>query len=63
MYCVSLFRNFDVPASPLPVDVAGASGDVSVLAMEKLTQALRQKEEEVAHLQQRITDVSHLSFG
>ncbi len=40
-------------------EAGGGSGDgaVSVLALEKLHQALRQKEEEVTHLQKRLQDV------
>lgn len=35
----------------------GNGGEVSVLALEKLQQTLRQREEEVAHLQDRLQDV------
>ena len=36
----------------------GANGEVSVLAVEKLQQAYKQKEQEVIHLQERLLDVS-----
>lgn len=39
--------------------LAGGNGEVSVLAVEKLQQALRQREDEVAHLQHRLVDVRH----
>lgn len=44
-------------SGPAQGSVANGGDGVSILALEKLQQALRQKEEEVIHLQERLQDV------
>lgn len=56
----SLLRSPPLPSlSESFLWLAGGNGEVSVLAVEKLQQALRQREDEVAHLQHRLVDVRH----